>query len=1200
MVKRKSYGGENTHVGKRQKTAYVHEAPTSEDVHTSRQLRQLLSFEQDLRQSRHGLQSFKVLLDGIANGEDGSSQKLQLVVEYLQAVKPKDQEDEVPVYLPDLMEMWSMASQLGNENVMSAVAVVLALLLKVISGSVNLVPYGLGICRTLLQKRQQELLAKNLSSDKGKDFIISPTLRLLREAICLDGGALAAPIFRARNNTFKSLARNMGLRYLGEGIEDAKRPSVRTNAIHFLLSSLRLLHVEAKRDILLQKDVVAALMRHLKDDPPHLLYAILDTLRACVVLDKKLSKDVKIKLLNSHSLTRIASLYGYVHDQVQPKNDSEGDRPSVEEAAHDFLIAACTDPAAGILRLQHGYYPEGVDPDALPLGVNAINTVDFGIDSIPWMSKFDDDVPARNSLLAEFIQTLRPWSNIRQSKLLITIFEAAPELVAQYFSRKKSFSFEPKLSATWIGYAALLYNVIELPIPSCFGHSDGYARAPPPTSVVIGNIIPAPMTLKVMTRCLTNKSALISFYAIRMLVLALQKLARTLTMYREASSSQDSLWDEAARRLVDDFYQSIPDIKDIISHYRTISEDDLLQREATSRLLLLYYEVIPQLALRAKFDVSPLLLASIQKVEASNGVGEDSVMALIELEHLCTIAKYSPGMRWFARVSGASTSPFITLLRLNVQKTMDTSKVELTNVLNSVADENQLVESRPHSPGIDPLVSALRKAGDIETPIWGFLDNCAERCARSPIKYLEMIEEQLDKVDVGEDEDALCCPLMMAIAEQIPFFVSSSPGKSSLKMLVQLLSEFLGYSRAASVNTAFLSAAKELFAAGFEDKKIAAKLSIPKRSNPASRAQDTRNGEVATTEPNLSNGLISNQQSSTASFKLSPQDLEERLAVPIPSSKESALLKWSSKTPEEIVEEGYASSLIWLLASEHPSIRREALTNIAKMAAKIKESPYEEGEQVWLLLMELAETARGPILGSSGGDGDGQQQQQQPLPSIIAAFACRALDVLKNPLHCLYGKINAFLTSGPCWALDRVPLMRAILEDEGPGAGSSRDGGDAAHYHYHYYAELGWLLGLLLDGLRAPADVDLLHRRRVLERVLALPRNPYLGPGLRLRVLRLLYRLAGIPGGSDTAITRFGAVAWLAAQRAEISVSASATAATTAGDNPSGTGAETGAEGGAEVEAELCQALVRRLWDTCDQDRIETWSRGGVRRMAEL
>ncbi|KAI1776919.1 ribosome 60S biogenesis N-terminal-domain-containing protein [Hypoxylon cercidicola] len=1143
MAKRKSYGGEGGHSGKKQKTAHVHEPPTSEDIHTGRQLQQLLAFEQDLQKARHGLQSFKNLLDGIVHDEDKDSEKLQILLDFLETVKPREKDDEVPVYLPDVMETWSMASQLNNENVMSAVAVVLALLLKVISGKVDLASYGLGICRTLLQKRQQELIAKNLSADNGKDFIISPTLRLLKEAVCLDGGALAAPIFRARSNTFKSLARNMGLRYLGEGVEDPKRPSVRTNAIHFLLSSLRLLHLEAKRDLLSQKDIVAALMRHVRKDPPSLIHEILDTLRTSVILDKKLSKDTKIRILNAHSLIRIAELYGYSEEPAEGDSDAESGRPSVEESTHAFLLAACTDSDAGVRRSEHGYYPEGIDPDVIPLGVDDGQLTDFGMDSIPWMSKFEDNVPVRNTLLAEFIQTLRPWSNTKQNELLVAIFETSPELAAQYFCHKKSFAFDPKLSATWIGYAALLYNVVQLPIPAWFGHPKGYARVPPPTSVVLGNTVPLPMTLKAITRCFSIKSKLTSFYAIRLLTLALEKLGRALEMHREASSSSDSVWEEAARRLVDEFYQRIPDIKDVIKSYVALGQDDLLQRQAASRLLLLYYEIIPQLALRAKFDVSPMLLSTIKRVEASEGTGEEVVMSLLELENLCTVAKYSPSMRWFARASDMPYSPFTTLLRLSVEKPTGMSDESLNNILHWVADEHQLVESRSSSRGLHPLIAALKSIGHIDAAIWAFLDNCVERCARTPVKYIEMIEEQLEKAGIPEDDDPVACPLMMTISEQIPFLTSSSPGKAILKELAKLLSELLGYSLAAGVSKPFLQVTKELFAAGFGDEQLGAKLRISEKKKFTPEAQEVADKQNTTITYSRDNGVVDGEDNDSV-HHISPEELEQKLAVPITAGKDSSLSRWSSKTPEELVEEGYASGLIRLLSSEHASIRKEALTNIVKVAAKIKDSAYENNEQVWLLLMELAETARGAI-----SDG--------PLPSVAVAFACKGLEVLMNPLHCLYEKLNLFLTSGPVWSLDRIPLMQHILQ-EGP----TDDGA--------FYSEVSWLLGFLLESLRVPADMALFHKRKVFERLFALPCNPFLGPNLRTQVLRIVYRATGIEGGSDTLITRFGAVSWLLAQR---------DAATDA------------------VERATYQALVGRLWDTCDRKRIEEWSKGGVRRL---
>ncbi|KAI8624550.1 ribosome 60S biogenesis N-terminal-domain-containing protein [Xylariaceae sp. FL1651] len=1138
MPKRKLYGGDGHHAGKKQKASYVHEVPTSEEVYTGRQLRQLLTFEQDLRKARHGLQSFKNVLDSIVNNDDKKSENMQIVLDFLDSLKPREVEDEVPVYLPDIMETWSMASQMSNENVMSAVPVVLALLLKIISGNIDLVSYGLGICRTLLQKRQQELLAKNLSADKGKDFVISPTLRLLREAICLDGGALAAPIFRARNNTFKSLARNMGLRYLGDGIEDPKRPSVRTNAIRFLLSCLKLLHNEAKRDLLSQKDIVAALMRHLREDPPSLIYEILDVLKTSVVQDKKLTKEVKIKILNAHSLTRIASLYGYSKEPENLEDTSENGRLSVEDAAHELLLATCTDSTVGICRPEQGYYPEGIDPNAFIPGTDGASCLDFGLDSISWMTKFDDEIPVRNMLLAEFTQSLRPWSSTKQSELLLAIFEASPELIAHYFLHKKTFTFDPKLSATWMGYAALLYNVVQLPIPPYFGLSNDYSAVPPPTSVVLGNIIPSPMTLKVMTRCLTNKSKLVSFYAIRILTLALQKLGKALEMHRDAATSPGSIWEEAARRLVDDFYQRIPDIKDVVNCYRALVEEDLLQREAVTRLISRYYEIIPQLALKAKFDVSPILLATIQKVEALDVTSQDMAMSSLELEHLCAVAKYSPSMRWFARTPEMPTSPFTTLLRLYTEKTTVLSGDTLSQILSYVANEYQLVESQLHSSGLEPLIITLKKIGNIDSAIWSFLDNCAERCARTPTKYLEMIEQHMVKADADEHGNITTCPLLMAVAEQLPFLVSTSPKKAVLKQLANFLSEYLGCSLDAGINRAFLDFTKDLLIAGFKDKKLGAKVILPERAGPSAAKTNLLSEE-------LKSGPYSiNKVEDGIKMRISAQELEDRLATPVLTSKENSLLKWSSKPPEELVEEGYATSLILLLSSEHASIRKEALTNIVKMATKIKESTYEENEQTWLLLMELAESARDSII-------------DRPLPSTLVVFACKGLDVLKNPLHCLYEKVNLFLTSGPLWKLDKIPLMQAIFQD-----GPTVDG--------VYYTEISWLLGFLLDSLRTPQDVALFHQHKVFERLFSLPTNPYMGPNLRTQILRILYRTTCIEGGSDTAITRFGAVSWLVVQKAAVVD---------------------------DVERDLYQAMIWRLWDTCDQIRITTWSKGGIEKL---
>lgn len=54
MVKRSSMGGDAG--GKpRKRVKVVHEAPTSEEIHTSRQLQGLLTPNEDLKKARHGM-----------------------------------------------------------------------------------------------------------------------------------------------------------------------------------------------------------------------------------------------------------------------------------------------------------------------------------------------------------------------------------------------------------------------------------------------------------------------------------------------------------------------------------------------------------------------------------------------------------------------------------------------------------------------------------------------------------------------------------------------------------------------------------------------------------------------------------------------------------------------------------------------------------------------------------------------------------------------------------------------------------------------------------------------------------------------------------------------------------------------------------------------------------------------------------------
>lgn len=1113
-----------------------------------------------------GLQSFKVFLDGLSSIDGDHAEQRTILDEYLASVKPRD-DAETPVYLADIMETWSLAGQTNNDNVLSAVPVVLALLLRFLSQSLEQVPYGLGICRTLLLKRQQELISRNLSADKGKEFIISPTLRLVREALIFDGGAVAKPIFRARNYTFKSLGRNMGIKYLGEGREDPKRPSARTNAIRLFLSALKFLHAEAKKELLSQRDIGAGVVRSIRDDPPYLVHEILETLKSEVLLDEKIPKEAKGRFLNANTLTRIASLYNYEGSA----NDVEVGGRSVDEVAHAFLQIACTLPSVGVLRQQSGFYPKGTEEDDEAL-LRLRNTEDGGLENVVWMNKFRDEIPVRNYTLSEFIQGLRPWSNIKQSELLIAIFSSAPELIADYFQKKKTFTFEPKLSATWIGYAALMFNAVSVEIPQYFGHASGYSHFPPPTSIVLDNILPPALNQKVLVKCLTQKSNLISFFATRIMVLAIEKLSKTLHSYQAAANENKPLWKEASRRLIDEFCQRSPSMKDIVNSYRSISEDDLLHREAASRLLLRYYEVLPQLALIAKFDVSPFLVTCVKRLrgeaegsrekeknaaddEEEKSDSRDRALGLRELEHLLVIAGYSPGMRWFAKLEGLTLSPFMTLLQLVVDTQQGLSSEKLLDSINFVAEEQQVVMPRSSGRGLAPLVESLRKLKSVEGPtedasiaaVWTFLDNCVTRCATSPIKYLE---QMLDLVgdNMGDTADIpRISPVTMTVLEQLPFVLKSGD-KETTAHVAKFISFYMAFSYAAGEDFALLQSVFGKLKTQFPGYIQADLLSVIRKGGFELEADDDTveadESMMDVEEPSEFQGFAND------STPAAGKSLEELFPQPVsPTLDNSALSKWTNKTVDDIIDDGHATALISLLASEEISIRKEALINILKMAAKIQQSDYDEKEQCWLLLSELAETAKGNI-------------DSNPLPSPIISFATHALEVLKNPLHTIYAKINSFLTAGPIWKLDKIPLMHEILQEE-----PAEDDG--------YYTEISFLVPYLLDGLRTPTDLGLFHRKRVFERLMSLAGNPYMRTNLRKEILGVLYRATCVEGGSGTLITRFGTVAWLESREKD---------AQEAGDG----------------ETWIYRAMMRRVLDTADKERVMTWSRGGIEEVMEV
>lgn len=1048
--------------------------------------------------------SLKNFLDPILAQEDDASNRTSILLEYLDAVKPchyDDDDNAEAVYLNSIMLMWQAASSSNYENVMSAAAVALDLLIRVLSSMINMKDYGLGICRTLLQRDRLLLIARNLSVEKGKEFVISPTLRLVREIVEFDGGNFADDVFRSRSYTLKALERNMRLKYLGEGLESEKRASGRTNAMYLFLSILKYINTDGRQELLSLKDVVTGLFQNIKDDPPKLVHELLHGLKAHVLEDKKLKSQAKLKVFNAYTLPRLLLLYNYSHDA-----DKEPDR-RVSSIVHKLLIQLCSSTDGGILRPNAGFYPPGVDPD--------------NKESVSWQHSFEDEIPVRHGVLLDLSKNLKPWSRLKHNELMLAILQSAPELVAPY-CRSLEFSFDPKLTSTWIGYAAFLFNIVELPIPRFFGHPRARcAKLPPPTCIVIDNILPAPLTKEALTKCLAQQSPLLSFFAVRLLIVAFQKLERICILYRITGWQE---WEEEILRLRLRFATRVPTIRDVLKAYISTSEQNLLHREAGSRLLYLYLRLVTETIQTTSLDISRPLLDVIQRLEAGLESLEDEALLRMELDNLISLTSISLGIKWFSKAGGLNISLFTSLLRLSIKSSTAALPERLLTSLHHAAQSHSLVNTRGAGPtAFTCLFHALQHIGSpVPEYISAYVDNCVTRCANAEMKYLLMSME-LGEQELGTLVDDPISPLTMVLCEQLSFAVqSSSFSEESLLSISKFLTVYLSLCRQVE-NTSQLNILQE---------KI---MSAMPENTKSKRPIKLENCLSMNLDPIVDTPQLSSSTSDSEAFARegwvtgvsqpgSARDNDE-LAIaslvnpePLTQPDFSSLTRWVNKPVESLVHDGHISALIHLLASQHPGHRAEASSHLIKLATRVKNtSSYPPSTQIWLLLMELVETVS-PSL------------SQYPVPGIFLSFASSALPILTKPLHPLYAALNHFLLRGPAWHTSKLLLVDTILDAEDvENTFSVSFGSSGSNSSSSFYISLLFLLEYLASGIRSVEDVSLLVKnRRAVERLLSLSCvHAKTRERIRFAALELISRVAEVEGGADALRTRFGIVDWL-------------------------------------------------------------------------
>lgn len=1078
------------------------------NINNARELQQLVAFHQDTRELRNGIQKFKLFLESIVYPQDETlAQRHKGILRtYLDTQTPRDTNDEESIHVRDIILTWRHAAEKNDDTLFSSTTAVLALLLKTLSSKIELRDHGLSICRTLLYQDQARLLSRGLSTSKQKEHIISPTLRLLTEIVSFDGGAMGRQLYSKREMTFepKLMARHLStIKLQPEAETDPQAKShlsVRANAIRYLLANLKLQSEAVVIDIIKQGNITRSLFDGLHHDQAFLIAEVLSIIDAHVVRNQGIPWIEKGRLFGERNLSTLCLLYRTQFLDEQPL----GGVKSVLDQFHDFMLHLCTSNNSGVVRHSAGWYPPYQDA---VVGGNEADAATDSLEFDPSAISYGESrhkVVIRNILLADLIQNLRPHASDKERELVLAIFKAAPELVADYWVKKINFSFEPKLTATWVGFAALIFSSVALDAPRYFGQKNGYSSQPPPISTVMENLLPSPLNHKVLTRCLGSSSNMITLFGVRIISIALQKVTVVMNLADEANSTLTAKsWATWKEMILSSILQRCPEIKEVITAFRRVVDSDVIMNEAITRLLKLYYEVIPQLAFTEKFDISTSLTAALQESESLNHDDPDSAMKLLTLTHLIQIAQRSSAMSWWKRPDSLKHSPFLTLL-LVYAKSVTNATTELRSLLQTVVRESGILQVETQNSALDALAQTFNAHDDEGLLV--FIDDCFQRFIKRPIVYEDQFDELLLMKRIVKANAGPVSLWLMTLVEQWQHVEKAR--KESVEAIGIWLADFISALKYCGEDEAII----DVFASKIEE-------TAPKSTRSVFKKRTKLQAEVSIKPNGLRNGTYS----LSASGPDEPPKLDLTRFAPVQQVSQPNFVKFKVGDVSTLLESPSMLDLLLNLSSTDASARIQAVQSIQHFLPRLFASNIEEKELIYLLLGELVETYQ--TISEPNND---------PLPYIVTTFAVHAFQVLRDPTNAMFPKVAGYLTLRPNWSPFR--LVRYFLDDiilQQPS--EETDVGP--------WKEINWLLNWLYDGLRTAPDAEILRQVGTWEKLASLGAHPSLGSSkarlaaeqatdtrlqhrVRTLVVQLLGRALQLDQGK-TLVTKIGVLAWL-------------------------------------------------------------------------
>lgn len=299
----------------------------------------------------------------------------------------------------------------------------------------------------------------------------------------------------------------------------------------------------------------------------------------------------------------------------------------------------------------------------------------------------------------------------------------------------------------------------------------------------------------------------------------LQKYASVLKNLEQVESALEvkgtgvGLWGKRRREVEKEVRKRVPEFQvilgfcqqKVVSAPKTQASSPLrtaLLQESAQRLLLLYHKYLPEVVAEARFDVGKVLasfdVSVVDDADEDSGIPEAAKkFHLIQRLHVFRTLKENDQFIWTGKtcteslfftfpydeliLSSASSRTYLyAILKSYVVTCIPALKDILLDLLSSLLSSCILFEENPTEPSLwfislPCLLRALNATSPDNTNLTDeaesvvmFLDDCIQRCLKTPFRYIEEMRGSLASITSSSSNVDTCpSPLIMTVLEQL-------------------------------------------------------------------------------------------------------------------------------------------------------------------------------------------------------------------------------------------------------------------------------------------------------------------------------------------------------------------------------------------------------------------------------------------------